>query len=88
VVIITYEYEAEREIFFGWNFTDTDSGLVFSSRAESTITYFDSWFEALRSGPNCKEFDLSEGFSPPKYIDRQTGLSAPLSSSTTKTASK
>ncbi|MGE0290442.1 MAG: hypothetical protein AB7F35_25450 [Acetobacteraceae bacterium] len=47
MVIITYN--DSREVLFGWNFNNTEDGIVFSSRDEKVIRYFDSLFNEMRS---------------------------------------
>jgi hypothetical protein len=57
MVIMTFE--ESREVLFGWNYNNTDDGIVFSSRNERIIRYFDALFDRMRiSAEPVKPCDL------------------------------
>lgn len=47
MIIITYD--ESREVLFGWNYNNTDDGIVFGSKDEKVIRYFDSLFDRMKA---------------------------------------
>jgi hypothetical protein len=47
--LILLTYRDYREVLFGWNYSNTDDGIVFSSTDEKVVRYFDALFDRMRA---------------------------------------
>jgi hypothetical protein len=61
--LIILSFEDFREVLFGWNYSNTDDGLVFSSTNERVVQYFDALFDRMRT--NAERVDLALLPTPP-----------------------
>jgi hypothetical protein len=55
--LIILSYDDFREVLFGWNYSNTDDGLVFSSTNERVVQYFDALFDRMRN--NAERLNLA-----------------------------
>jgi hypothetical protein len=46
--LIVLTYRDYREVLFGWNYSNTDDGLVFSSTDDKVVRYFDALYDRMR----------------------------------------
>jgi hypothetical protein len=46
VTIVEY-YGGQKELLFGWDYDSLDDGLVFATKSERAVSYFNSYFQCL-----------------------------------------
>jgi hypothetical protein len=65
--LIILSYDDFREVLFGWNYSNTDDGLVFSSTNERVVQYFDALFDRMRNNAD-ERLNLAVLPSPPAGV--------------------